>query len=156
MVERAQRPCYDHGLYDLGWVGLLCSFFLLHYTRVGWRHTTFADLSPVIANPPPIARLDTPSQSHFYWRIEGTILSLKTLITVPSISPFPLDIQHGIYILCTCVAVGWLHRLKKIKPAQTGFILGGDGGSRTRVRKIRLSNLYEHSQLFRFVRLQIN
>jgi len=80
---------------------------------VGWRHTTFADLSPVIANPPPIARLDTPSQSHFYWRIEGTILSLKTLITVPSISPFPLDIQHGIYILCTCVAVGWLHRLLK-------------------------------------------
>gem|GEM_PF-4760301 len=34
--------------------------------------------------------------------------------------------------------------------------LGGDGGNRTRVRKIRLSNLYEHSQLFRFVRLQVN
>jgi len=53
--------------------------------RVGWRHTTFADLSPVIANPPPIARLDPPLQSHFYWQIEGTIRSLKTLITVPSI-----------------------------------------------------------------------
>jgi len=45
----------------------------------------------------------------------------------------------------------------KTKPlGKSKRFLGGDGGNRTRVRKIRLSNFYEHSQLFRFVRLQIN
>ena len=50
-------------------------------------------------------------------------------------------------------------RLKiKTKTAQKflGGFVGGDGGNRTRVRKIRPSDLYEHSQLFRFVRLQVN
>jgi len=48
-------------------------------------------------------------------------------------------------------------QLLKTKPlGKSKRFLGGDGGNRTRVRKIRLSNLYEHSQLFRFVRLQIN
>ena len=46
--------------------------------------------------------------------------------------------------------------LNQNRPDFSERFLGGDGGNRTRVRKIRPSDLYEHSQLFRFVRLQVN